>query len=114
MDFTRINPLTGDIASSSPAMRASDMPDIAARAHAAQPEWAGLGPNARRAVLMRAASALEARADDFVEAMMAEIGATRGWALFNLGLAAATVREAAALTTQIAGEVIPSDKPGCL
>jgi acyl-CoA reductase-like NAD-dependent aldehyde dehydrogenase len=24
------------------------------------------------------------------------------------------VREAAALTTQIAGEVIPSDKPGCL
>ncbi|MGG2362311.1 aldehyde dehydrogenase family protein, partial [Salmonella enterica] len=43
-----------------------------------------------------------------------EIGATAGWALFNLGLAASMVREAAALTTQIAGEVIPSDKPGCL
>ena len=29
-------------------------------------------------------------------------------------LAAGMIREAAALTTQISGEVIPSDKPGCL
>jgi acyl-CoA reductase-like NAD-dependent aldehyde dehydrogenase len=46
--------------------------------------------------------------------MMAEIGATAGWAMFNLTLAVGMVREAAALTTRIAGEVIPSDKPGCL
>lgn len=72
------------------------------------------GPNARRAVLMKAADALESRKDAFVDAMMGEIGATAGWAMFNLGLAAGMVREAAALTTQISGEVIPSDKPGCL
>ncbi|HWW27606.1 MAG TPA: aldehyde dehydrogenase, partial [Caulobacter sp.] len=72
------------------------------------------GPNARRALLSKAAVALEARADDFVAAMMGEIGATEGWARFNLMLAASMVREAAALTTQINGEVIPSDKPGCL
>jgi acyl-CoA reductase-like NAD-dependent aldehyde dehydrogenase len=46
--------------------------------------------------------------------MMAEIGATAGWAMFNLTLASGMIREAAALTTQIGGEVIPSDKPGCL
>jgi acyl-CoA reductase-like NAD-dependent aldehyde dehydrogenase len=46
--------------------------------------------------------------------MMGEIGATEGWARFNLMLAASMVREAAALTTQISGEVIPSDKPGCI
>jgi acyl-CoA reductase-like NAD-dependent aldehyde dehydrogenase len=63
---------------------------------------------------MKAAAALEARAGDFIEAMMGEIGATKGWVMFNLGLAASMIREAAALTTQIAGEVIPSDKPGCL
>lgn len=114
MHFTRQNPLTGDIASTAVAMTAADIPAIAARAGAAQPAWAEQGPNARRAVLTKAAAALEARADAFVEAMMAEIGATKGWALFNLGLAADMVREAAALTTQIAGEVIPSDKPGCL
>lgn len=114
MFFERINPLTGDVASSAQAMQASDIPAITAKAASAYPAWAGMGPNARRAVLMKAASALEARADAFVEAMMGEIGATKGWALFNLGLAASMVREAAALTTQISGEVIPSDKPGCL
>ncbi len=114
MEFTRLNPLTGEVASSAPAMQAADIPAIAARAGAAFPAWAAQGPNARRAVLMKAADALEARKDAFVAAMMAETGATAGWAMFNLGLAAGMVREAAAITTQITGEVIPSDKPGCL
>ncbi|GGC11316.1 aldehyde dehydrogenase [Novosphingobium endophyticum] len=114
MEFTRINPLTGEIASSAQAMKAGDIPAVASSAAKAFPAWAAMGPNARRAILMKAAGALEARAEAFVEAMMGEIGATRGWALFNLGLAASMVREAAAITTQIAGEVIPSDKPGCL
>jgi benzaldehyde dehydrogenase (NAD) len=114
MEFSRLNPLTGEVASSATAMKASDMPIVAARAAAAFAVWSVMGPNARRAVLMKAAAALEARADAFVDAMMGEIGATRGWAMFNLGLAAGMVREAAALTTQISGEVIPSDKPGCL
>ena len=114
MEFTRINPITGEVASSATAMKAGDIPAITARAAAAFPAWAAQGPNARRAVLMKAAAALEAKKDDFVAAMMAETGSTAGWAMFNLGLAASMVREAAALTTQIAGEVIPSDKPGCL
>ncbi|WP_374281640.1 aldehyde dehydrogenase [Novosphingobium sp.] len=114
MEFTRINPITGEAASSAQAMKAGDIPAIAARAAAAFPAWAAQGPNARRAVLMKAADALEARKDAFVAAMMAETGSTAGWALFNLGLAASMVREAAAITTQITGEVIPSDKPGCL
>ncbi len=114
MEFTRSNPITGAVASAAPAMQPAEMPALAARAAAAQPAWGALGPNARRAVLVKAAAALEARAEAFVAAMMGEVGATRGWALFNLGLAASMVREAAALTTQITGEVIPSDKPGCL
>lgn len=114
MIFERINPLTGAVASQAPAMPATEMAAIAARAASAFPGWAAIGPNARRALLMKAADALEARRDDFVEAMMNEIGATRGWAMFNLGLGASMIREAAALTTQISGEVIPSDKPGCL
>lgn len=114
MEFTRINPITGEVASSAPALKAADIPAIAARAGTAFPGWAGQGPNARRAVLMKAAAALEARRDQFVAAMMAETGSTAGWAMFNLALAAGIVREAAALTTQISGEVIPSDKPGCI
>ena len=114
MMFERINPITGEIASSALAMQAADMPAIAARAAAAFPEWSAQGPNARRTILMKAADALEAKKEAFVAAMMAETGSTAGWAMFNLGLAAGIVREAAAITTQITGEVIPSDKPGCM
>ncbi|MEO5640597.1 MAG: aldehyde dehydrogenase family protein, partial [Sphingomicrobium sp.] len=112
--FARHNPVTGVLASSAPAMTVGEARAAADRAAAAFPAWSVLGPNARRALLTKAADALAARANDFVAAMMGEIGATEGWARFNVGLAVGMVREAAALTTQIGGEVIPSDKPGCI
>ena len=83
-------------------------------AEAAFSAWSGLGPNARRALLNRAAGELEARADAFVNAMATELRASEPWARFNVQLGAGMVREAAALTTQISGEVIPSDRPGLL
>jgi benzaldehyde dehydrogenase (NAD) len=112
--FDRINPLTGEVATTAAAMSVTDAAAACDAAAAAFPAWSALGPNARRALLSKAADELEARAPQFVAAMMAEIGSTRGWAGFNLKLAAGIVREAAAMTTQIGGEVIPSDRPGCL
>ncbi len=114
MKFERINPLTQEPASMAAAMSPGEARAVADRAANAFPGWSTLGPNARRALLMNAATALEARKDDFVQAMTTEVGATAGWAMFNLMLAVGMIREAAALTTQIGGEVIPSDKPGCL
>lgn len=46
--------------------------------------------------------------------MADELRASEPWARFNVKLGVSMVREAAALTTQIGGEVIPSDKPGLL
>ena len=112
--FDRLNPVTGEVATTAPAASLSDAKAAVDAAAAAFPVWSALGPNARRAVLMKAADALAAKSEDFVAAMMGEIGATEGWARFNLMLAVSMVREAAALTTQISGEVIPSDKPGCI
>jgi benzaldehyde dehydrogenase (NAD) len=112
--FDRLDPLTGKVATTAVAATVADAVAACDAAAAAFPAWSALGPNARRALLTRAADALEARGPDFAEAMTAEIGATRGWAAFNLKLATGIVREAAAMTTQIGGEVIPSDRPGCL
>ena len=112
--FTRINPLTGEAATVAAAATVADARAAADAADKAFAGWSVQGPNARRALLMKAAAALEGKADAFVEAMMTEVGATEGWARFNLMLATGMVREAAALTTQIGGEVIPSDKPGCI
>ncbi len=112
--FERRNPVTGEVATTAPAATVADANAAVDAAAAAFPAWSVLGPNARRAALSKAADALAARGEAFVEAMMGEIGATEGWARFNLMLAVGMVREAAALTTQIGGEVIPSDKPGCI
>ncbi|RWR29159.1 aldehyde dehydrogenase [Sinirhodobacter populi] len=112
--FTRRNPVSGEIASEAPAASVADATAAADAAAAAFPAWAALGPNARRAVLLKAADALAAKGDAFVAAMASEIGATEMWARFNVMIAASMLREAAALTTQVTGEVIPSDKPGCL
>ncbi|MGB6356509.1 MAG: aldehyde dehydrogenase [Steroidobacteraceae bacterium] len=112
--FRRHDPVTGALATEAAAATVADAIAAADAAADAFPAWGARGPNERRAMLNRAAAALEARTGDFVEAMMGEIGATEGWARFNIMLAASMIREAASLTTQIAGEVIPSDKPGCI
>ncbi|MFN3475887.1 MAG: aldehyde dehydrogenase [Blastomonas sp.] len=112
--FERIDPLTGHVATRAIAATAPDAIAAADAAETALPAWAALGPGARRAALTRAAEALEAHKQDFIAAMQAETGATAAWAGFNHMLAVNMVREAAAMTTQIGGEVIPSDKPGCI
>lgn len=62
-------------------------------------------------MLMKAADILEAREDQLRAAMTAETGCTNAWVASNIRLGAAMLREAGAMTTQINGEVIPTDQP---
>jgi acyl-CoA reductase-like NAD-dependent aldehyde dehydrogenase len=112
--YERINPVTGQVATRAAAAGPEDAARAAEAAQAAFVAWSALGPNARRDFLARAADKLAGLADAFVSAMCDEVGATEGWARFNVMLAASMLREAAAMTTQVGGEVIPSDKPGCI
>jgi len=112
--FERRNPLDGAVATRAPAATPADAVAAVEAAHRAFAAWSATGPNERRAALLKAAHALEARADAFVQAMARETGASALWAGFNVHLAAGILTEAASLTTQIAGEVIPSDVPGSL
>ncbi|MEX3846124.1 aldehyde dehydrogenase [Paraburkholderia sp. BR10882] len=112
--FERRNPLDGTVASCAPAGTVEDAVAAVDAAAAAFPVWSAMGPSERRVLLTKAAHALEAKADAFAAAMAAETGASGIWAGFNVHLAAAGLIEAAALTTQIGGELIPSDVPGSL
>jgi acyl-CoA reductase-like NAD-dependent aldehyde dehydrogenase len=112
--FERLNPITGEVASRAAAATVADAEAACDAAREAFPAWSELGPNARRAYLAKAADLMDQRVAEFTELMMTETGATAGWAGFNVKLAASMLREAAAMTTQITGEVIPSDKPGCI
>lgn len=109
--FERKDPVTGAVATRAAAATAADAKAAADRASEAFEAWSSAGPGARRQALLGAADALAARADDFVTAMMTETGAAEGWARFNVGLAANMLREAAALTTQVTGDIIPTDVP---
>jgi acyl-CoA reductase-like NAD-dependent aldehyde dehydrogenase/ABC-type branched-subunit amino acid transport system ATPase component len=109
--FDRLDPMTGAVATRAAAATVSDAVAAVDAAAAAFPAWSALGPNERRAKLNAAADLMQQRAEDFAAAMMTETGSTKGWALFNVGLAAGMLREAAAMTTQITGDVIPTDKP---
>ena len=112
--FERRNPLDGTVATTAPAATVADAIAAVDAAAAAFPAWSATGPGQRRALLTKAAHALEAKAPAFIAAMAAETGASAMWAGFNVHLAAGTLLEAASLTTQINGEVIPSDVPGNL
>ncbi len=112
--FERLNPMSGKVASRAAAASVADAKAAVDAAAAAFPTWAALGPGERRMRLLRAADLLASRADEFAAAMAAETGATAPWAHFNVHLASNMLRDAAALTTYIKGEVLPSDKPGTL
>lgn len=112
--YTRLDPVTGEVASVSAAATLDDVNSITKAAHKAFPSWAQVGPTERRTLLNKAADIMEAKQAEFTAAMITETGATGPWAGFNVMLAAGHIREAAALTTQIGGEVIPSNKPGTL
>jgi vanillin dehydrogenase len=112
--FQRIDPLTGGVASEAAAAAIPDAIAAADAAARAFESWSALGPGDRRAKLMAAADVVESRAEDFAEAMIMETGATPAWGEFNVSLGAAMLREAAAMTTQIGGDIIPSDQPGRL
>ena len=112
--FERRNPVSGELVTRAAAAAAVDALAAVDAAAAAFPAWSGLGPSARRAKLNKAADLMEARAGDFAAAVRDETGSTAGWGHFNVHLAAGVLREAASMTSQVGGEVIPSDVPGSL
>ncbi|MGV1838387.1 aldehyde dehydrogenase [Rhizobium rhizogenes] len=112
--YDRMDPFTEKLATRAPAAGLDDVTAAIDAASAAFPAWSKTGPGQRRAILMKAADIMDSMVGEFTRLMIEETGATAPWAGFNVMLAANILREAGAMTTQIAGEIIPSDKPGTL
>ncbi|AZO42071.1 aldehyde dehydrogenase [Mesorhizobium sp. M7D.F.Ca.US.005.01.1.1] len=112
--YDRMDPFTGKLATRAAAASIADANAAVEAAAAAFPAWSKTGPGERRALLSKAADVMASKVGEFTRLMMEETGATGPWAGFNVMLAANMLREAAAMTTQISGEIIPSDKPGTL
>jgi vanillin dehydrogenase len=112
--FERTDPFTGDPAGTAAAAKREDARAAADAAAEAFGEWSTSPPSQRRELLQRAAALLTERAEGIAAAVTQETGGTFGWGMFNCSLAAGMLGEAAAQTTAVRGELIPSDVPGLL
>ncbi|AXS41266.1 aldehyde dehydrogenase [Breoghania sp. L-A4] len=110
--FDRMDPVTRGVATRAAAASVEDAVHAANVAASAFPAWSGIAPGERREMLNRAAQVLLDKTEEFVAAIVSETGGTRIWAEFNCRIAASLLREAGAMTTQITGEVIPSERAG--
>jgi acyl-CoA reductase-like NAD-dependent aldehyde dehydrogenase len=110
--FDRIDPFTGQVASRSAAATLEDADAAVAAAQAAFPAWKALTATERRKRLNKAADILDSYTPKFIEIGVAETGGMPYWYGFNVMLAANMLREAASITTQITGDIMPTDVPG--
>ncbi|MET0267284.1 MAG: aldehyde dehydrogenase family protein, partial [Duganella sp.] len=110
--FERRSPANGEVVTRAAAASLADVDRAVQAASDAFPAWSALNPGARRALLLKAADSMEKYREEFVARGIAEAGGSPVWYQFNVTLAANMLREAASMTTQISGEVIPSDVPG--
>ncbi|MQY31185.1 aldehyde dehydrogenase family protein [Nocardia aurantia] len=109
-----VTPHTGEVFAT---VAAAAPADVTAAVDAAAHEfesWSALGPFERRAIFLTAADLLEQRIEAAADTMAGEVAATRGWAHFNVGLAANVFREVAAAITAPRGEVLAAQQPGVL
>jgi acyl-CoA reductase-like NAD-dependent aldehyde dehydrogenase len=112
--FERADPFKGEPVTVAAAAGREDARRAVDAAAEAFPGWAGTPPAERRALLSAAADILMERAPEIARTMTEEVGGTFGWGMFNCDLASRMLREAAAQTYAVVGEVIPSDVPGAL
>jgi vanillin dehydrogenase len=112
--FERLDPFTGEAVTVAAAAGREDARRACDAAAAAFGEWSSTPPGTRRVVLTKAADILMERAGEIASIMTEEVGGTFGWGMFNCDLASRMLREAAAQTYSVTGEVIPSDVPGAL
>ena len=108
------DPVTGAVASEAAAAGEADVARSVEAARGPFRPGRRPGPASGARCCSRPPTCSRRATDDFTKAMTEEIGATAPWAGFNVHFAASMLREAAALTTQITGEMIPADKPGVL
>ncbi len=112
--FERANPRTEDVVNRASGVTVEEANNACEVAADAFKDWSHSGPGARRDLLLKAEEALKERTPDIVAAMDAELGASAPWSNFNIHLTEGLIREAASLTTMVAGQTIPSDIPGMM
>lgn len=110
----RFDPVTGELATLAASATVADAQSAVEAASTAFPAWKDLSPSSKRDVLNRAAVLVAEQSLEFGRRMLSELGFPASVAARNVHVAVSTLREAAAITTQIRGEILPTDRPETL
>ncbi|WP_026455015.1 aldehyde dehydrogenase family protein [Saccharomonospora iraqiensis] len=106
------NPYTGEVLTEIPLASTGDVDRAYRAARGAQAEWAARLPGERTEVFLRAIRILDERRREFVEWLIAEAGAVRFRAEFEVDLVRGVLAEAASFPSRVAGRILPSTIPG--
>jgi vanillin dehydrogenase len=109
--FEKRNPFTGEVIARVAAAARQDAARAVEAASAAFSAWSATPPGIRRSLFLKAADVMDSRQPEIARLITEETGGTFGWGIFNCILGAGILREAAAQTYGLVGEIIPSDLP---
>jgi vanillin dehydrogenase len=109
--YPKKNPFNGQVASQVAAGKRADARRAIEAASAAFPAWSATPPGVRRGLFLKAADILERRMPEIAKITAEETGQTFGWGMFNCIFTVGILREGAAQTYGLIGQVIPTDLP---
>ncbi len=107
--FDVFDPSTGELYIRAADASLEDVTSAISAASDAKESWAGLSHNRRAAYLLKAADIMEARQQEFVDALVKEGGSWVGKAMFEAAYSVEALRAAAAMVFHMNGEVLPSE-----
>ncbi|SFD28405.1 aldehyde dehydrogenase family protein [Streptomyces aidingensis] len=111
-DVIDLNPHNGEKLCSITVATAVEVDEAYRAAERAQRDWAELNPYRRRQVFERMIALMDEHESDITEAMIAEFGATRTRAAYELALSKEFLQEAMQLPTRVEGRILPSAVSG--
>jgi aldehyde dehydrogenase (NAD+) len=106
-----LDPYTNDVLVRIPLADERDLDEAFRAAASAQPQWYGMLPAERSAVLRRVAAIMEARREEIVQWLVRESGSTRIKANLEWEIAHAVTLEAATFLSRVEGPILPTDIP---
>ncbi|KAF4423764.1 Vanillin dehydrogenase [Fusarium acutatum] len=110
--FPVLDPITQRKIHFAPAADVNDALEAVRAAEVAFEAWQDSTPLERRTIMLKAADIIRKRSSELVEAMVLETGAKQSWATFNIETCVQLIHEAAAMATQIKGELLQSNSKG--
>jgi acyl-CoA reductase-like NAD-dependent aldehyde dehydrogenase len=111
-DFFNVeSPISGDVVYKGSAATLSEANMAIEAANAAFPAWRDTPAVKKRDVFLRAAEVMEKRRDELANYMMAETGATRPWADFNLSTTKDFLIDIAGRIGSISGYIPTTQSP---